>query len=995
MAKIIAYEVNVNGIQGVIQNQEDLRKAIKQTNKEYKNANFGTPQAREAEKQLASLKNIQKKQRDDLRKTQREQTIAADKGRKSYRSLSAELTNLRNNFKDLSKQERKTFGKDMLKRINTLDKELKDIDASMGNYQRNVGNYANAFADLGGIDLSALLTGPGAIVAIGSAAIKAGQYVLELTKEFRQLRGEISTLTDASGQELDEYTARIASISDTFQADRGEILNAANAVANQLDISFSEALTHIEEGFVAGSNQTGEFLDSLKEYPAFFQEAGLSADSMFKILNQQATEGIYSDKGVDAIKEVTLRLREMPKATSAALQQIGLDSSEIKKQIENEGIGSAIATVSKRLGELEKDSPQVGQALADIFGGPGEDAGVEFITSLQTIDEETTALIDSSNEYQQQQLKTLEVNREFAEVQNEIAVQLSGTGVSFETLGTKAKTVGLELLSNIIGVVQRLWTSLDPLRDSLFKIGQTLGVVEERGEGTNLIFKAIQFQIDATLKIVEFFAKGLSLVVDEVDRFVSKGRQYLEWMGLAKKRTEETTKTQNDYKEKTEETNKEQEKYNKVVEQSSKSTNDFKKAIKGSAVVTDAYAKNSIVALRDEVSKLKKELDQTAPENQQSVLEKLIGAEKALEQAENARKVLRRNLTEGLNTEVGAIGTLTVGSVSSTTDTVSIAQEIADKQVDINAKKNEEIKKQDEELLATIQEGASIIFGGINDAISLISESSSISTDNQILDAENYYNTRIQLAEGNEEEQDRLEQELADKKSAIEKKEFEQQKKYRVATAYSSLAEGIVNILSAPSVIPDPAGAIFKAVRVGVLTGTTAKQIKNIKKQRIAARGTIVDGFAKGDSHSASSGGIQTLLNGVPVMIEGNEFVDYDEYGGVAVVNKRSSLLYKGTLKSVFGKTFAGKRDMLSAINSTRGYGVKYAEQGINIKPAASTYSGSSVGSVTISDSSINKIATTTAVAVKQGAKEGVGMGLGDANRRMEREQQLSKRTQV
>jgi phage-related minor tail protein len=170
-------------------------------------------------------------------------------------------------------------------------------------------------------------------------------------------------------------------LATTFDESTGEITQAANAVSKQLGITFDDALGKLEESFVAGSNLNGELLESAKEYSAFFAEAGLGANALFQTIQNGTQNGIFNDKAIDSVKEVTLRLREMPKATAAALEGIGLASEDITRLIETEGIGSAIATVSERLGELKADSPEVGRAIADIFGGPGEDAGLQYLIS--------------------------------------------------------------------------------------------------------------------------------------------------------------------------------------------------------------------------------------------------------------------------------------------------------------------------------------------------------------------------------------------------------------------------------------------------------------------------------------------------------------------------------------------------------------------------------------------------------------------------------------
>lgn len=69
----------------------------------------------------------------------------------SYNALNAELVQTRKAYKELTPEERANaeVGGVMIKRIQELDSELKSLDASMGQYQRNVGNYKSALEGVG------------------------------------------------------------------------------------------------------------------------------------------------------------------------------------------------------------------------------------------------------------------------------------------------------------------------------------------------------------------------------------------------------------------------------------------------------------------------------------------------------------------------------------------------------------------------------------------------------------------------------------------------------------------------------------------------------------------------------------------------------------------------------------------------------------------------------------------------------------------------------
>lgn len=68
----------------------------------------------------------------------------------SYYEMNAAMLELEKRFKSLDKAEREgAVGQGMLSDIERLNKELKEIDAQMGHYQRNVGNYASGWDGLG------------------------------------------------------------------------------------------------------------------------------------------------------------------------------------------------------------------------------------------------------------------------------------------------------------------------------------------------------------------------------------------------------------------------------------------------------------------------------------------------------------------------------------------------------------------------------------------------------------------------------------------------------------------------------------------------------------------------------------------------------------------------------------------------------------------------------------------------------------------------------
>lgn len=996
MAKVISYEYELNGVRKVITDQGQLKTAIKETNTELAKTKFGTEEYKQLDKQVAGLKNTQKEVRDQNKLLQKQMVASGKDGVKSYRSLKAELQLLEKQFEDLGVEAAKSKkGLDLGNQIKAIKNELKDLDEIRGRRGLS-GAFSDALGDLAGFDITRIASIGGAISLGAEAAANAAQFVGELIPRYQQLNNQIQIFTDESGAALDGLVTQTAAIATTFGQSDQEVANAANSVATQLQIPFEEALDRIEEGFIAGSDLNGEFIQSLQEYPTFFREAGLSADEFFKIANRQATEGIYSDKGLDAVKEATIRLRELPKATLAALDGIGISADEIQATIDDEGIGGAIAKVSERLNQIEDDSPAIGAAIADIFGGPGEDAGLEFLKSLQDINDETTGLLDSTNQFQQQQLRTLEVNKEAAEVQNQLAQALGGTSATIGNLGTQIQTGLLRVLLFLIERFQALWSITGPLREAIGGVGVALGLVTEEGERT----ERANTLLNGVLKTQEFIwglvSGAIKLAVDGFSALVGGITSALEWLGILDEDSRKAADNLKASAEATEDLGKKQEeaapkteKATGAIRKSTKALEDYKKKANEAAEATDQFADGSLAKLRKELSDLQQDLIESGPGASEGILVKILGAEAALKEAEDFADQLRLNVIGQQRGNLTPLETLTGTPLEGRDFGEELGKAIGEGVTD-------GVKKEmdPDELFNLVGE----VFGAIQNATDRIGEASRARYENELQLVEDRYAAEIDAAEGNAQEQARLRNEQAAAEEAIRQQQFEAEKRFQVASALTNLASGVINILSAPSTIPDPFGALYKVGRIAFLTGTTAAQIAAIKGQT-AAEGILVNNTLRGETHQGSNKGIAMRIHGQTIIAEHGENVQQDENGGISIINKRSSAAFGPQLKAAAGKVWAGKSKWLSNINNHRNWGIPYAAEGARLTPdVASTVgpAGSTlVVQTSLSEDSANMIAEKVATGTRQGTKEGFMEGANEANRLSERQARLTRRTGI
>ena len=488
----------------------------------------------------------------------------------SYNRLSAQYSLNKIYINNMTKAEREAAEaqEGLISKTKELYQEMNRLQQETGKSQLNVGNYTevsdaiinygdrlkeslglnNAFGEsllsLGkggeqskavfqamsdgakalGKTLLSLMSNP---VFLAIAGIAAAGTAFKFWYDYNSGLVEATRLTQQftqkQGDDLKAYRNQVQAISETFNVDFKETLIAANAVAQQFGISADNALKLIQDGFIAGGDANGEFLDSLKEYPAYFKEAGISADQFIAIVAQTNKMGIFSDKGVDAIKEANIRLREMTTATAEALEGIGISSDKVQEELQTgaKTTFDVMQEVSTRLNELPDSASVVGTAIADIFGGPGEDAGLQYLRTLKDIELNLDEVKKSTGE-----LGTLQEELLQSQVQldNTIAAIFDQTGGGFETLTITIKVFVnntlTSLLNKIIGIYNAVgeWYngSVEVRTVVMSLIGAFQTIYNMQMNIAKLAFQTLRDMGDALISLFTLDFSGLN---DALNRF--------------------------------------------------------------------------------------------------------------------------------------------------------------------------------------------------------------------------------------------------------------------------------------------------------------------------------------------------------------------------------------------------------------------------------------------------------------------------------------------
>lgn len=555
----VKYEDAIYGIIRYKEKIDQLKQSIKDLQQQEKDKTITTNEMKvQTEAINATIKEYQYNVRA-LQKEIQNNVRTENEQEGSLKQLRAQLSNATKAYDEMSRSERDSSkGQEMQEHIQDLIEELKEAEEATGRFQRSVGSYYDSMmkaagdlqnTEFFGFDIVddtgigkvmemgksvedlrvkfgalkntalSLLTNPYFLAMAGVAGVgMAFKWWYDYNKGLMEATRLTQQFTGLTGDEMKSVRNEVLAVSNTFGLEFTETMQSANTMSKAFGISVSESLKIMQDGLVSGANANGEFLDTIKEYPRYFKEAGLSAEEMVAISTQATKEGIFSDKGVDTIKEGNLRLREMTTATAAALDGIGISSKQVQKDLQDgsKTTFQVMQEVANKLKELPQSSAAVGSAIANIFGGPGEDAGLAYIEMLGNIELDMNKVKAKSGDIAKAQEDELNATKD---LQDAMASLFDYTGGGFEKMKAQLSTIAKKSLTAVIkGVVKAINYFIDWYNDSLL----LRGLINALGTSFRLMWNAIKLVcnlgIDA-FKRMGFAAKGMLDILEGIVTF--------------------------------------------------------------------------------------------------------------------------------------------------------------------------------------------------------------------------------------------------------------------------------------------------------------------------------------------------------------------------------------------------------------------------------------------------------------------------------------------
>lgn len=342
--------ININGKE-VVNSMSGISKALRETNRDLRNLNKNdadyTEQLKKHRDRITELKTRQSEFKNEIYDTSK----AVKESTKDFNTSSFSIQNFMGAL---------TSGD-----LPGIREEFKQLGNGIGNLTRQ--------------SLAFIATPIGAAIAVLAGIALVTKYWYDYNTEMEKSLKVTKQFTGLAGDELEAVGVKVNGIVERTGASQKEVLTAVQALVKDFGLSYDQAFAKINLGYERAGASAEDFFDNTAEYSTFLAQAGYSADEFFAIMQAGAQNGVYKDKILDSIKEVDLRLKEMPKSASESLTNAfgqnftdtitrGVKTGEITTK-------QALELITKEADKTGLNFQQKGQLIADVFSAAGEDAG--------------------------------------------------------------------------------------------------------------------------------------------------------------------------------------------------------------------------------------------------------------------------------------------------------------------------------------------------------------------------------------------------------------------------------------------------------------------------------------------------------------------------------------------------------------------------------------------------------------------------------------------
>lgn len=235
------YENQIESFIRINKQLDENKQKMKDNEKAVKNGRMSASDFAKAQAELMASTRDLTQQKRTLNQIMTAEEKANQSTEGSYNQLSQQLELLRKAYKDLGEEGRSSdFGKEMGQTIQNLDAHLKDMAADMGEFQRNVGNYAIA-------GQNGVVATESVIAAMNREAVTT-QDLIDQTRILEEAKQMLNTsdanyqsTLDSLNAKIDDNKRKLSDVSDILKKDATSV-----AEAEEQNKRLQAALRHVD-----------------------------------------------------------------------------------------------------------------------------------------------------------------------------------------------------------------------------------------------------------------------------------------------------------------------------------------------------------------------------------------------------------------------------------------------------------------------------------------------------------------------------------------------------------------------------------------------------------------------------------------------------------------------------------------------------------------------------------------------------------------------------
>lgn len=455
---------------------------------------------------------LQTKKRTLIQNRKEEERLAKIKARnlkiakqegQAYSKMSKRLNELRNRYKNLAVQNKQNSveGRKLLKTIQTLDTKLKSVDKSVGQSQRNVGNYTSAWGKLGA-RLKSVASAFGLVGGV-MGAVQLIKSSLKVVVNFDSAIANLGAISGASEKDLKKLTDNAKALGETTKFTASEVAGLSLELA-KLGFTTDEILDSTESILALASATGTDLADASFIAGSTLRAFNLEASEMDRVAS---TLGVATTKSALNMEFLGTAMSKVAPVSSAlgfsiedttallgTLANAGFDASTSATATRNIllNLADTSGDLAKALGRPIKNIDDLAPALAEL-----EAKGIDVAQALELTDKRSVSafktFLNNTDTMINLRDSITDVNKELADMSEK---QLDTVNGQLALLNSRWEAMILGT-SESSGAVEKLKNGIKFLSDNLSTILTVIGKTVK----ALIIFKTTQFAVTMAMKL--------------------------------------------------------------------------------------------------------------------------------------------------------------------------------------------------------------------------------------------------------------------------------------------------------------------------------------------------------------------------------------------------------------------------------------------------------------------------------------------------------------